>query len=551
MWTDILIQLLILCVFSALIIRYIRRSENRLLKQAEESNKKTLMAKLDAESASEAKSDFLANMSHEIRTPLTAIIGFAEALLHSDQPMRERTNAIKTIIRNGDHLLQVINDILDLSKIEAEKLEFEKINFCYFHILNDVESLMRMQLIRKEIDFKINYTFPLPAQIKSDPLRLKQILINICNNAIKFTHTGFVHINIEYNKDDEEIFFEVIDSGIGMQQHQVEKIFDLFTQANQNTTKDYGGTGLGLTISKYMAEKMGGDIIVNSQPGVGSHFKISINTGSLSNVPAINNIKQIPAEKMLPATSRQTNSLSGKILLAEDNADNQRLLTLYLEKMGAELTIAENGKIAVELAEKNRYNLILMDMQMPIMDGLAAVRRLRQHGYKKPIVALTANAMNRDKVKCMAAGCDDFISKPVRRNDLYEMVSHYLLSSEPDQKLYRPIISALIEEEPELIDLVFRFVNSLPNTLEKITQASKNKNWDELKNIIHQLKGVGGGYGYPMLTVISAKIQFQLESNCYEEAVILINELDNMCQQIYAGLNPQQKKIDDQTSSVA
>ncbi len=551
MWTDILIQLLILCVFSALIIRYIRRSENRLLKQAEESNKKTLMAKLDAESASEAKSDFLANMSHEIRTPLTAIIGFAEALLHSDQPMRERTNAIKTIIRNGDHLLQVINDILDLSKIEAEKLEFEKINFCYFHILNDVESLMRMQLIRKEIDFKINYTFPLPAQIKSDPLRLKQILINICNNAIKFTHTGFVHINIEYNKDDEEIFFEVIDSGIGMQQHQVDKIFDLFTQADQNTTKEYGGTGLGLTISKYMAEKMGGNIIVNSEPGVGSHFKISIDTGSLSSVPAINNIKQIPAEKMLPATSRQTNSLSGKILLAEDNADNQQLLTLYLEKMGVELTIAENGKIAVELAEKNRYNLILMDMQMPIMDGLAAVRRLRQHGYKKPIVALTANAMNRDKVKCMAAGCDDFISKPVRRNDLYEMVSHYLLSSEPDQKLYRPIISALIEEEPELIDLVFRFVNNLPNTLEKITQASKNKNWDELKNIIHQLKGVGGGYGYPMLTAISAKIQFQLESNCYEEAVILINELDNMCQQIYAGLSPQQKKIDDQTSSVA
>ncbi len=551
MWADTLIQLLILCVFSVFIIKYTQRAENKLIKQAEESNRKALIAKMEAESASEAKSDFLANMSHEIRTPLTAIIGFAEALLHSDQPMRERTNAIKTIIRNGDHLLHVINDILDLSKIEAEKFEFEQINFCYFHILNDVESLMQAQRMRKEIDFKINYTFPLPAQIKSDPLRLKQILINICNNAIKFTHTGFVHINIKCNKDNEKIFFEIEDSGIGMQQHQVEKIFDLFTQADQNTPRDYGGTGLGLTISKYMAEKMGGNIIVNSQPGIGSQFKISIDTGSLANTPAINNLKQIPAEKTLPATSRQTNSLSGKILLAEDNVDNQRLLTLYLEKMGAELTIAENGKIAVELAEKNRYNLILMDMQMPVMDGLAAVRRLRQHGYKKPIVALTANAMNRDKVKCMAAGCDDFISKPVRRNDLYEMVSHYLLSAEPDQKLYHPIVSALIEEEPELIDLVFRFVNNLPTTLEKITQASKNKNWDELKNIIHQLKGVGGGYGYPMLTVISAKIQFQLESNCYEEAIILISELDNMCQQIYAGLNSQQKPIDNQTSSVA
>jgi len=519
-------------------------------KQAEESNKKALIAKMNAESASIAKSDFLANMSHEIRTPLTAIIGFAEALLHSDQPMRERTNAIKTIIRNGDHLLQVINDILDLSKIEAEKLEFDRINFCYFHILNDVESLIRMQLLNKNIEFNINYNFPLPKYIKSDPLRLKQILINVCSNAIKFTHSGFVHINIECDSENESINFEVCDSGIGMQQHEIDKIFDLFTQADLSTTKEYGGSGLGLTISKYMAGKLGGDIQVYSQPDVGSKFTISVNTGNLSDTPVVSKIKQVPTEQLLPAVSRQTNSLSGKILLAEDNEDNQRLLKLYLEKMGAELTIANNGKIAIELAQNSEFNLILMDMQMPVMDGLEAVKTLRKHGYKKPIVALTANAMNKDRVKCMAAGCDDFISKPIRQNDLYRTVSHYLLSASPDKKSFPPMTSTLIEEEPELMDLVFRFVNNLPGTLEKILLASKNKNWKELKNVCHQLKGVGGGYGYPKLTEISAKILFQLESNCYDEAIILVSEMESMCQQIYAGLNPRME-VNDNKSSVA
>ena len=512
-------------------------------KQAEISNKNALVAKMDAETASETKSEFLANMSHEIRTPLTAIIGFAETLLQSDQPMKERTNSIRTIIRNGDHLLHIINDILDLSKIEAEKIEFERTKFSPFHTLTDIESLIRMQISNKSLEFDINYNFPLPAYINSDPLRLKQILINICSNAIKFTHSGFIHLNIGHNRDNEEMWFEVADSGIGMNQSEIKKVFDTFTQADLSTTKEYGGTGLGLTISKYLAEQLGGTITVTSQPEVGSQFKISIKTGDLEDIPLIENLTQIPAEPVSPATSTQANTLSGKVLLAEDNDDNQRLLSMYLKKMGAEFTIVDNGKLAYETAMNEEFDLVLMDMQMPIMDGIEAVRLLRKANYDKPIVALTANAMKKDKDRCLAAGCDDFVTKPIHRNVLYEVVSRYLRILEPAERSYPPVYSILIKEEPDLIDIVYRFVDNLPKTLKLILDANKKQDWDELNSLAHQLKGVGGGYGYPMLTEIAAKIQFQLENNFYEEVAVLVNELDHVCQQIYAGINTDKQSV--------
>ncbi len=512
-------------------------------KQAEISNKNALIAKMDAETASETKSEFLANMSHEIRTPLTAIIGFAETLLQSDQPMKERTKSIRTIIRNGDHLLHIINDILDLSKIEAEKIEFEHVKFSPFHTLADVESLVRMQTTNKKLAFDIHYNFPLPAYINSDPLRLKQILLNICCNAIKFTHSGFIHINIGYDRDNEELWFEVADSGIGMDEPEIKKVFDTFTQADLSTTKEYGGTGLGLTISKYLAEQLGGTITVTSQPGVGSKFKVTIKTGELENIPFIDNLNQAPAEAATPATSIQANTLSGKILLAEDNNDNQRLLSMYLKKMGAEFTIVDNGKLAYEAAMNEEFDLILMDMQMPIMDGIEAVQLLRKANYNKPIAALTANAMKKDKDRCLAAGCDDFITKPIHRNVLYEVVSRYLRIIEPPEKSYPPIYSTLIKEEPDLIDIVNRFVDNLPTTLKLILNANEKQDWEELNNLAHQLKGVGGGYGYPMLTEIGSKIQFQLENKFYEEVTLLVNELGHVCQQICTGLATEKQSV--------
>jgi len=221
---------------------------------------------------------------------------------------------------------------------------------------------------------------------------------------------------------------------------------------------------------------------------------------------------------------------------------------MYLEKMGARVTLAENGKIAVEKAMQFEFDLILMDVQMPIMDGLEAVKLLRIGKYNNPIVALTANAMQQDREKCMAAGCDEFISKPVHRNDLYRSVSRYLRIVDKDEKKYPPITSTLATDEPELMDIVYRFVDNLPNSVNKIIDATEKRNWDEVKNISHQLKGVGGGYGYPMLTELSAKIQFQLESNFYEEVVVLIDELEKMSQQIYLGLYPEKGEENDKSS---
>lgn len=517
-----------------------------LQKQAEDASKKALVEKIDAVSASEAKSEFLANMSHEIRTPLTAIIGFAEALLHSDQPMEERTNAIRTIIRNGDHLLNIINDILDLSKIEAEKLEFEKTSFSPFQVLSDVESLIRMQTRNKGIDFAILYNFPLPAFINSDPLRVKQILINLCSNAIKFTSNGFIHVTVGYDKTRDTMWFEVIDSGIGMNEQEISRIFETFTQADLSTTKEYGGTGLGLTISKYLSEMMGGSIEVDSHPGKGSQFRAMIKANVREGVPFISNEKQIPKDSAVISTIQQANTLVGRVLLAEDNEDNQRLLTLYIEKMGAKLEIAKNGESAIEKALGDDFDLILMDMQMPVLDGIEAVKQLRAKQYKKPIVALTANAMIKDRERCLAAGCDDFIAKPIHRNDLYEVVSKYLDKAIPEKKNTTPIYSTLLDEEPDLVDIVSRFVDNLPKTTQTLFTSANKSDWDEVKSIAHQLKGVGGGYGYPQLTDIAAKIQFQLENKCYEEVMALIGQLENISSQIYKAIYP--KDIDKASS---
>ncbi|MFC1758126.1 PAS domain S-box protein [Planctomycetota bacterium] len=391
-------------------------------------------AKESAESSNRAKSEFLANMSHEIRTPMTAILGFTDLLLDSvEKP--EDIDAVRTVKDNGDYLIDLINDILDLSKIEAGKIEMELIECSAHEIVADVASLMRVRAAAKGLPLDVRFDGPIPMKIQSDPTRLRQILINIVGNAIKFTETGSVQIVARLlNEIGEEpkLQFDVIDTGIGIAESDVEKLFMAFTQVDNSTTRRFGGTGLGLTISKRLVEALGGEMFVVSTVGKGSTFSFLVPTGPLDDVKWAQNASEatvasvdviVDDEDESPLTDR-------RILLAEDGPDNQRLIGFVLKKAGAEVTLADNGKIGLEMAtaaksEGRPFDVILIDMQMPVLDGYSATRRLREEGCTQPIIALTAHAMPTDRQKCLDAGCDDYAAKPIDRKKLISLVARY------------------------------------------------------------------------------------------------------------------------------
>ncbi len=392
-------------------------------------------ARQTAEAATRSKSEFLANMSHEIRTPMTAILGFTETMLDPDQSASEKLNAVHTVRRNGEHLLQIINDILDISKIEAGKLEIEHIRCSAIQVVADVKSLMQVRADAKNLPFNIEFIGAVPEAIESDPTRLKQILVNLIGNAIKFTETGGVRLVTRFVDDAAEpnMQFDVVDTGLGMTEEQVGKLFQAFTQADTSTTRKFGGTGLGLMISKRLAEMLGGDITVESKPGEGSLFRVTVTTGPLDGVKMLDD--PTTATSVQPETAAAAKGdaarLDCRILLAEDGPDNQRLIAHLLKKAGAEVTVKENGKLAAEAAlaardEGNPFDVILMDMQMPVMDGYEATGLLRQKGYTNPIIALTAHAMASDRQKCLDAGCDDYATKPINRKKLIETVRQHL-----------------------------------------------------------------------------------------------------------------------------
>ncbi len=401
---------------------------------------------LQAQAACQSKSEFLANMSHEIRTPMTAILGFAETLLgelDEDDASSVRRHAVETIQRNGEHLLSLINDVLDLSKIEAGRIDMNTTPCSPAMLLADVRALMRLRAEEKRLSLTIEYDGPIPQQIQTDPLRLRQILINLIGNAIKFTESGGVRIIacLMYEPDQTtRLRFDIADSGIGIAEGQIARLFQPFTQADSSTTREFGGTGLGLTISKRFAEMLGGGITVTSAPGKGSVFTLTIETGPLDGValiegPAHDSLLEgrFAAPPVGPSASGDVR-LDCRILLAEDSPDIQRLVGLVLEKAGARVTVVGNGRLAVDagLAAKESgrpFDVILMDMQMPVVDGYLAARELRQHGYTGVIIALTAHAMTEDRQKCLDAGCDDYATKPIDRGGLLEVVRRHAVNA--------------------------------------------------------------------------------------------------------------------------
>jgi PAS domain S-box-containing protein len=402
----------------------------------EQMNRKLRGTIAEAASASAAKSVFLAHMSHEIRTPITAIMGFAdligeqlEGLFAGDlQPpdgLADCRDYAGIIRRSSDHLLQVVNDVLDLSKIEAGKLTVERVDTQLVELVDDVLRQLSIRARERGIGLGVEYAAGLPRTIQTDPVRLRQILVNVIGNAVKFTEQGSVRVAVELTHAGgrgPHVLFTVRDTGIGMSPEQLARLFRPFEQGDPTMSRRFGGTGLGLTITRSLVRRLGGEITASSKPGVGSTFTLTIEPGPLAQrqpAAACEPAKSGPDQCAPPALPSDA-PLHGRVLLAEDGPDNRRLITTYLRKFGLDAEVAENGRIAVEkalaAADAGRpYDVILMDMQMPELDGYEATRRLRAAGLRVPIIALTAHAMAQDRAKCLSAGCSEYLTKPLKR----------------------------------------------------------------------------------------------------------------------------------------
>lgn len=528
-------------------IEALRRLTDELELRVEQRTSELAEARDAAIQADRSKSAFLANMSHEIRTPLTAIIGFSESLLDSNQSMDERVTSITTIIHSGKHLLQIINDILDLSKIEADKLEVYKAPINPFDVIDDVANIVHLLAESKGLILKTEYDSMLPEKITTDPLRLKQILINLCNNAIKFTDEGSVRIKVECNRGQEKLVIKVIDTGVGLSAEQIEKLFKPFSQADNSASRKYGGTGLGLHLSRELARQLDGAIEVESTPYVGSCFTLTLATGPLANTNFVvpPKTKRIQSQDLTRLQTEQL--LTGRVLLAEDNPDNQRLITMLLRKAGAEVDLAENGHEAITMALANAYDLIFMDIQMPVMNGLDAIRELRSRRYEKPIVSLTANAMQIDIDACYAAGCNDFAAKPINREKFYGILFKYLSPAETGEIDLSPITSTLLQEEPDIADLLQGFIDKLPQKVARLRRTLEGRDQDKLAAEIHDLKGVSGNYGYKVLFELCQKMEFELLAGRMNGLPEMLNRMEHLIERIRLGLPDNVVLISDKS----
>ena len=409
------------------------RVANRKLGEALESAEELAE---DAMKADKAKSQFLANMSHEIRTPMNSIIGFSDILLGENLDKAEM-DKISLINESGKSLLAIINDILDYSKIEAEQMDVEKIKFPVQEVLHYVESLMAPAAAKKKLEFGVIQCGSLPIEINSDGLRIRQCLINLVSNAIKFTSQGHVYLNVslEYRDGNKEPFirFDVEDTGIGIAKEKQDLVFESFCQADGSTSRKFGGTGLGLTITKRLAKKLGGELAVSSELGRGSVFSLILPTGVDIDKVGLFDKYELPTRDQV---KRKVGELcqedrealkSKKVLVAEDNKANQKLMSVLLNKLGIEAVIVDNGIDVVENACDGSFDLVFMDMQMPGQNGYEATKQIREKGLGVRVVALTANAMETDRQKCLNAGCDDYLAKPIVIDKFNAVILNYLV----------------------------------------------------------------------------------------------------------------------------
>lgn len=390
--------------------------------------------------ASRTKSLFLASVSHELRTPMTAILGFSDLLINADPSLEERDSHVRTIQRNAEHLLSLVNDLLDISKIEEGRMEVESVECDYLSQIEETVSSLRVRADAKKLSLRVEHQWPLPATIETDPLRFRQILNNLLSNAIKFTQSGGVTVKVSYDPARTKLQLEVIDTGVGIAPDQMSKLFNIFTQANPGTANQFGGTGLGLAISKRLTELLGGDLTVRSVPGSGSTFIAHFHAPApkaqggeaaramLTTAPVRSSRSRTDHNTPMISKSEQNDR---RIVLAEDGTDNQRLLNHILTRAGYNMTITDDGEACVravkESIEQGRpFDAVLTDIQMPKLDGYGATAAIRALGYRGPIIALTAHAMLGERERCLAAGCDAYLSKPIDRPKLLELLEKLL-----------------------------------------------------------------------------------------------------------------------------
>ena len=423
-------------------VRQLTKSMSQLVgsleRKVEDRTEHLQKALKEARAAAQAKSDFLANMSHEIRTPMTAVIGFSERL-RDDRAVREdsqeRDAAIRAIVGNGHHLLNLINRILDLSRLEAGKLELEMTPVSPFEVVDGAVGAIRIAAEGKDLALSVNYESRLPQAIMSDATRLQQILINLLGNAVKFTEEGSVTLTISMSQNGQTIRFEIADTGIGIDKEQLSRLFQPFTQADSSMSRRYGGTGLGLVLSQNLAELLGGNIRAESEVGAGSRFTL-IHPCAPADDATLIDVATWEKENRdtEPEVDDEQPLKDLRILVVEDMPMNQLLVESMMTSLGAEVTMTENGQLGLEAAlaardEEQPFDVVLMDMQMPVMDGYTATTRLREEDYHGVVIALTGHALDHDRQKCLDAGCDDYSTKPIDRDGLIQTIRTCLAES--------------------------------------------------------------------------------------------------------------------------